>query len=429
MSLVSKLLLTFFVLFMSCNLYAQQEIPNAKYISDYRDSVLDRLYKQSQREQEIRDSITAKIRARLNELKMEEERKDFIFDFGGVEKPSSPEEFDAAFHLPPEPQYRTGTCWCFAGISFLETEINRLTGREIKLSEMYVVYYEYLEKVRHFINTRGEYWLSEGGALNSTLHIMREYGLIPATDYSGLVRGDLYDHSRMAREIREYLDYVKQNNYWDEDKIIASVKIILDDYMGQPPQSINFEGKEMTPRDFVERVLKLNADDYIDAMSTMAKPFHEQHELEVYDNWRHDSTYWNLPLDEWYHLIKTAVENGYTVAQGGDVSEPGYSGFKDAAVVAPFDIEIDKISQASREMRIYNRTTRDDHGNHIVGYKRINGHDWYLIKDSNRSSRWGEYKGYMFYRGDYVRLKMLSVLVHKSALKIAFEKEHPLGSL
>ena len=33
-------------------------------------------------------------------------------------------------------QHRSGTCWCFSGLSFLENEIMRAGGEEMDLSEM-----------------------------------------------------------------------------------------------------------------------------------------------------------------------------------------------------------------------------------------------------------------------------------------------------
>ena len=122
-------------------------------------------------------------------------------------------------------------------------------------------------------------------------------------------------------------------------------------------------------------------------------------------------------MDEWYDIIKNAVKSGYTITIGGDVSEPGYNGFEDAAIVPEFDIPQKYINQDSREFRFYNKTSADDHGIHLVGYKKVDGHDWFLIKDSARSSRHGKFEGYYFYRDDYIKLKMLTFMVHKDAMK------------
>jgi bleomycin hydrolase len=65
---------------------------------------------------------------------------------------------------------------------------------------------------------------------------------------------------------------------------------------------------------------------------------------------------------------------------------------------------------------VYKRQT-DDHLVHLVGHVTLDGHDWFLIKDSNRSSRHGSFEGYYFYRDDYVRLKMLMYTVHRDVVR------------
>ena len=42
-------------------------------------------------------------------------------------------------HTPVDNQGSSGTCWCFAGIGFVEAEILRMYGKEFNLSEMFVV--------------------------------------------------------------------------------------------------------------------------------------------------------------------------------------------------------------------------------------------------------------------------------------------------
>ena len=148
----------------------------------------------------------------------------------------------------------------------------------------------------------------------------------------------------------------------------------------------------------------------------MSKPFWEEGKLEAPDNWWHDASYINVPLDVWYKTLKTALSRGASVCIGGDVSEPGLYGKQDIAYVPTFDIPSEYIDQSSREFRMVNGTTTDDHAVHIVGHTQVENEDWFLIKDSNRSSRLGQYKGYYMYHGDYIRLKMLAIGVHKDMI-------------
>ncbi|MCD6379121.1 peptidase C1, partial [bacterium] len=365
-------------------------------------------------------SITAEINKEFKEKKKEKKdnREKLRFDFVDVTKPDSPEAFKAPFHFDPVPQYYTGTCWCFCTTSFMESEIARLTGRKIKLSEMYTVYWEYVEKARGYIQKRGNQPFEQGGESDGLFIIWDKYGIVPLDEYPGLTEGrDKHNHKMLRDEMMDYLELVKEKGTWDEETNIASVRVILDKYLGKPPEKFSFKGKKYTPLKFFKDILKVKTDDYIQVMSTLSKPFYLEGEFDVTDNWRPTKTYYNLPLDEFYKRIKMAAKKGYTVCIGGDVSEPGYNGFEDAAIIPDFDIPQDYINQDSRELRINNKTTTDDHGIHLVGYMEKDGRDWFLIKDSARSSRHGKFHGYYFYRGDYIKLKMLTYTVHKDIMK------------
>nr|MBN2276381.1 peptidase C1 [candidate division Zixibacteria bacterium] len=391
---------------------------HVKYVPKYEDPVLKEIGEQADKEQAARDSLTADIREKQAERNKADKAlaMSLRFDMSQIPRPNSPDEFKSLFHFPPVAQYRTGTCWCFSGISFVESEIYRVTGEKIKLSEMYIVYYEFLDKVRHFIRERGDFAVYDGSMSNAVFRVMEKYGAVPIDAYSGLITGERYDHERMSQEIRDYLAFIKNGGYWDEDLAVQSVTLILDKYMGRPPEYFEFEGATFTPREFFKKILQVKPEDYIDAMSTLRVPFYSIGEFKVWDNWWHDSSYYNLPLDEWYGLMKKAIGEGYTVALGGDISEPGYYGFEDIAVVPDFDIPGKYINQDSREFRTDNESTGDDHGIHVIGFRNIKGRDWFLIKDSARSGRRGKFEGYFFYRDDYIKLKMLTFMVHKDAL-------------
>lgn len=56
---------------------------------------------------------------------------------------------------PVKDQDRSGTCWCFSGISFFEDELLRKTGKEYDLSEMFVVRHCYDDKAANFVRMYG----------------------------------------------------------------------------------------------------------------------------------------------------------------------------------------------------------------------------------------------------------------------------------
>ncbi|MFH2026757.1 MAG: C1 family peptidase, partial [bacterium] len=387
--------------------------------------VLDELEAELKAERAEQDSITEGIRARQKKKvdAEEEAEQKFVAEYTNIQKPESPDVFTKYFAFPPVAQYQSGMCWCFSTTSYLESEIYRLHKKEIKLSELYTVYWEYVEKARRFIRERGDSYFAEGSESNAVFRIMKQYGAVPAEVYTGLINdATRHNHTALIEKMEAYLKYCKENNFWNEETALESIKLILNEHIGQPPSEFSYDGKEYTPQNFLKKVLKLKLDDYVDLMSTSSIPFYTQGIFDVPDNWWLDSSYYNIPLDEWCSVIQKAMERGYTICIGGDVSEPGYFGPEDAAFVPSFDIPQEYINQDSREYRIQNGSTEDDHGIHMIGYTKVGDYNWYLIKDSARGSRQGKYEGYYMYREDYPKLKMLGFSVHKDIVKDILKK-------
>ncbi|HLP58461.1 MAG TPA: hypothetical protein VK186_06515 [Candidatus Deferrimicrobium sp.] len=383
-----------------------------------KDKALEEIEKKQEDLQKKLDEETQKIRDRQKTEKDEEEKEKKVLkaDLAGVYPPQSTKEFKPYFHFPPVPQYLTSTCWSFSTTSFFESEIYRLTGKKIKLSEMWTPYFELIEKCRRFINERGESNVSGGAQSNSLTRIWKTHGIVPADVYLG-AKDDKFNHDPMMAEIDGYLKYIKDNNLWDEEENLKHIVLILNKYMGEPPRTFTYNGKTMTPLEFLQGETGLNMDDYYAVISTSRFPFYTKAEYDFPDNWWHNKDYINLPLDEWYKLLKKNIQTGYTLVISGDVSEPGHMGEKDVAFIPTCDIPGKYIDQDSREYRIYNKTSEDDHGIHLVGYTNYKGEDWFLVKDSGRSARKGKFEGYLFFRGDFIKLKILAYMIHKDLLK------------
>lgn len=360
------------------------------------------------------------VKITINKFNKKEEppKKTFKLDFSPIKGPSTPNDFTQYWHFPPISQASTNTCWCFSTTSFFESEIYRLTKRKIKLSEMFTVYHEYIEKARRFVQEKGNSAFAEGSESNAVSRMWKMYGIVPEESYSGMKPGQIFhDHSKMYNELNAYLQSVKAANNWNEEATLSTIKAIMNSYIGEPPKMVAVDGKQMTPKEYFEKVVKLNVDDYIELMSLMDKPYYEFVEYEVPDNWWHSKDYYNIPLNVFMSGLKKAARNGYSVCIGGDVSEPGIDGHAGMAVVPSFDIPSAYIDENARQFRFSNGTTGDDHGIHLVGYQEMDGKDWYLIKDSGSGSRNNTHPGYYFYHEDFVKLKMLGFMVHKDAVK------------
>lgn len=354
--------------------------------------------------------------------------KSFVVDLTNA---SLPNKFDLyknqQWHNLPVSQGNTSTCWCFSTTSFLESEAYRINKTRVRLSEMYTVYWEYVEKVKRYIEQRGNSAFAEGSEANAVTRMWKKYGIVPLEAYSGLTDGRKYhNHEAMFNEMNTYLNSVKANSDWNEDATIATVKSIMNHYMGVPPSEITVNGKKLTPLQYLNDILKINPDDYVDILSYTQEPFYNQVEYKVPDNWWHSNVYYNVPLDVYMSALKSAVRKGFTVSIGGDVSEPGLDRVTQCAVIPDFDIPSAYINDDARQFRFSNQTTTDDHGMHLVGYLDKDGKDWYLIKDSGAGSKNNDPNakefGYYFFSEDYIKLKMMDFMVHKDAVKEVIEK-------
>ncbi len=339
-------------------------------------------------------------------------------DLTGRNFPTDPQLYQQVWHQPPVSQGKTSTCWCYATTSFYESEVKRLTGREVRLSTMYTVYWEYVERARYFVQQRGQMFLGEGSETNAVARMMKRYGIVPEEQYSCLRPGQQFpDHTRLFAEVETYLKSVKQHNAWNEAQVVATVRAILDHHLGPPPTEVVVDGKKLTPLQYLNEVLKIRPDDYVDFMSLLEKPQLQRAEYEVPDNWWKSDVYHNVPLDQFMQGLKQAIRRGFSVAIGGDFSEPGLEGSRQVAIVPTFDIPADYIDEHARQLRFSNRSTTDDHAVHLVGVHTVDGKDWFLCKDSGAGSRNGAHPGYYFIHEDYVKLKIMTYTVHKDAVR------------
>jgi len=349
-------------------------------------------------------------------------RKYLKADVSTLSFPNKIDQYKYYWHKQPISQGNAGTCWAFSTTSFYESEVYRLTKQDIKLSEIYTVYWEYVEKARRFVQERGNSEFSEGSEANAVTRMYEKYGIVPMDVYSGLQKNQkFHSHEKMYDEMNSYLNQLKINNAWSEEEAISTIKSIMNHYIGVPPVEFEFNGKKVTPKQFLQDVLKLNMEDYVDIISYIQEPYFEKVEYKVPDNWWHNNDYFNVPLDIFMESLNNLLKSGFTVSIDGDVSEAGFVSESQVAIVPSFDIPSKYIDENARQFRFSNKTTTDDHLMHLVGYTEKDGVYWYLVKDSSAGSRNNDEKskefGYYFFHQDYVKLKIMSYTVHKDAVK------------
>lgn len=346
--------------------------------------------------------------------------KKFMMDYTGIDAPKSHTEFKTVWYQKPISQGETGTCWSFSTTSFYEAEINRLTKQEIKLSELYIVYWQYVEKAKEFVRTRGKSLFDEGSETNAVALIMEKYGCVPHSAYTGIKPGQpFHNHVKMVEEMKNYLSGVKMANAWNDETVVSTIKSIMNHYLGEPPTTVKLDEKTtISPKDYLTNICKIIPEDYVDFMSLMESPYWSQAEYHAPDNWWHSKDFHNVPLDDFMSIIKSSVKNGYSMSIGGDVSESGINSYMGLMMVPTYDIPSSAIDENARQLRFNNGATTDDHAMHLVGYLEKPNGMWFLIKDSGSGGHNNvNSPGYFYAHQDYIKLKMMTITLHKDAVK------------
>ncbi len=376
------------------------------------------------------ESILKDVNAVNEELEEEAPYIRFNMDQSKLDLPNDPSLYETIWSHSTESQGNAGTCWSFSTTSFYESEIYRQTGKKVELSEIYTVYWEYVEKARRYIEKRGDSKFDEGSEGNAVARIMNRYGVVPEDVYTGLLHNrQFHTHAKMMEEMKGFLESMKASNAWNVNYGLETIKSIMNHYIGEPPVEFTVDGKTYTPKNYMTDYLQLNPNDFVEILSYKQEPYWQQVEYKVPDNWWHSADYYNVPLDVYMEVIKKAVKDGYSMSIGGDVSETGFSRETNCAMVPDYDIPSEYINEDARQFRFSNETTTDDHGMHLIGilenYKG-QGKDWYLIKDSSSGSRnVGDQDsrfGYYFFHEDYIKLKMMGFTIHKDAVKDLLKK-------
>jgi len=348
-------------------------------------------------------------------------------------------------------QNRSGTCWSFSTNSFLETELIRTGKGEINLSEMFVVRNTYSEKAERTVRWHGNLNFGGGGAFHDVFWVFDNFGAVPEEAYAGLEYGeDKHVHGELDALLDGYVETViKNKNRKLTPAWHKGLDGILNAYLGEIPEEFEYNGVKYSPKSFAES-LELDMSDYIEIGSYTHHDFYDTFILEVPDNWMLDEIN-NVPLEDMMAIIENAINNGYSVAWGADVSEKGFSWKNGVAIVPDEDnpeiagMESDKwqnldakekkaklysfdepvnekeITQEMRQAEFDNYKTTDDHGMLITGIaKDQRGEIFFKVKNS-WSTKGSPYEGYFFASKPFVALKTIDIVVHKDAIPQAIK--------
>ena len=344
-------------------------------------------------------------------------------------------------------QNRSGTCWDYSTLSFFEAEILKATGKIYDLCESFVANKDYMDRAVQVVRLHGDCQFAQGGSAYDVYYVLKNYGICPedAMPFPGSLYGDsLNNFNEFFGQLEPYVAGIARSK---ANKISSQWKVglqgILDAYLGKCPESFTYQGKKYTPKSFAAS-LGLNWDNYVSITSYSHKPYYTQYAVEVQDNWRNPLS-WNLPMEDMARIIENAIMNGYTVAWGGDVSEPGFtrkglayfydtkkmeslsgsdmarwlkmSPAKRTNLVDSLGCTVPELEPTAeqRQQRFDNWELTDDHGMLIYGIaKDQNGKEYYMVKNS-----WGEtgdYKGTWYMTKNFIIANTMDYMVNKNAI-------------
>lgn len=346
---------------------------------------------------------------------------------------------------PVKDQAVSGTCWCFATTSFIESELLRQGKGEYDLSEMFIVRQKYLNQMADNLLRHGKGNVTQGSITASWITAFNQVGIVPEEAYTGInYDSPVHNHSELAGYVEAIsAEAVKQKKNSKQYQELANS--LFDIYMGKVPETFTYKGKEYTPKSFAES-LGIDTDDYIPLTSFTHKPYYKPFEVEIPDNWEHSQMY-NLPLDELISVMDGALKSGYTLCWDGDVSEKGFAYLNGVAInpdVKSDDLYKDsdrahwgqlndterlaevfrfehpypevKVTPEIRQQGYESGKTTDDHLMHITGIATDqNGTKYYITKNSWAADS-NDFGGYLNMSESYVRAKTIYILVHKDAL-------------
>ena len=327
-------------------------------------------------------------------------------------------------------QYRSGTCWDYGTLGYLESEFLRKTGKTYDLCEMFVVSKDYMDNATHYVRMHGYSQISEGGSCDDVIEVIRNHGICPenAMPAPGSLTGDpLANFKVFFPELDRTISSVvwnsgerELNRYTAEEQAPlrnsaprpgwqSEVQAVIDRYVGACPETFEYEGKTYTPQSFAAS-LDLNFDDYVSITSYTHHLFNQWFVLEAPYKWRLKPSY-NIPIEQLMDALDKALDAGFTVAWGGDVSGEEFSRTECIATLPDGVVPTQELRQQQWDDWRFTY----DHVMLIYG-KAVDetGKPYYLVKNT-----WGEtgpYKGIWYMSRDYMTLNTTYIFLNRNAL-------------
>ncbi len=330
-----------------------------------------------------------------------------------------------------------------SALALFESDLLRQGKGTYDLSPIWVARWVYFEKVWKYVRMRGTINLSAGGTWEDVPTVVRKYGIVPTEAYAGVSYNEAPDYRVLDGVAKGYADAVISGRM-QLNAFLDGLNSILDAYFGRVPETFTYGGVRYTAESF-RNMLGLNMDDYVCFTSFTHHPFYTWFAIEIPDNWAWGQAY-NLPQQSLLDVTVGALDKGYAVWWGADVSDPqdvalrgvalnsanaskGMSGAELAKWVSVDNnqraamitrmtenqISPREYTQAERQLAFDSYETSDDHGMLLTGLA-VDQDGGNYLKAKNAQGMDESYQGYDYWSFARFKYKTLEVAMHKDAL-------------
>ncbi len=168
-------------------------------------------------------------------------------------------EFTVLKELPAtsvKDQNRSGTCWSFAGLAFIESELLRTGKGEFDLSEMWIVRHTYFDKAERYARMHGLANFGGGGATHDVTDVIRKTALfqkmrIPASTTAS----KKHDHFELDALLEAYMNAlvkIQGRILPRHGKRVVKRYTRCVSYLGKAPEKFHIMAKSTQRRSFAD---------------------------------------------------------------------------------------------------------------------------------------------------------------------------------
>ncbi len=311
---------------------------------------------------------------------------------------------DLIFHtecLSPLPaqarnQGQAESCWAYSMTGLLENKLI-LCGDSTKLSPWFITRKAYEEAtIRAWKHQSNK--VSIRGMGHTFINLANRYGIVREKDYPCQSQAQLKKMSQELNNLLKHKEKIKS-----ETELQQQMDIILNRYMGTPPQQVRIDSSLLSPKTYYQKLTK-KMSEIKRLTSFQYAPYYQKIVLNYPDNYEKE-LFLNLPLDSLQNIVEHAIRSGKTAVWEGDISNNGFYWREGLSIWHGSPITVD-----NREKNYKNGKLHDNHTLLLIGCATDNeGRKYFIAQNS-----WGthnRYKGLLYMSLDYFRMWTVAIFL------------------